>query len=159
MPVTVVTTAPIASPQPGAAVGVAAGWSSPPAPSAPPVPLTDVQEADAPVFDDDAASAGASTTDIGSAVPRAPQVAGATINATPIAPPIPTREQFAHLKAIRARLSPTERAIAENTISRMDPRMLAEWLAALSAMSIEDATALVQRMVAEIQSSAGSKQR
>ncbi len=60
------------------------------------------------------------------------------------------REQFAHLYAIRQRLSPKERAIAENAISRMDPTMLAHWLAELSAMSVDEATDVIEDMVAEV---------
>lgn len=69
-------------------------------------------------------------------------------------PPIPTREQLAHLTAIRARLSPTEQAIAQNTVSRMEPQMLASWLEALSSMSVEEATELIRQMVSEVQSKA-----
>ena len=37
--------------------------------------------------------------------------------------------------------------------------MLADWLAALSAMSVDEATALIRRMVAEVQQPRGSKPR
>ncbi len=129
----------------GEPVGVAAGWSSPVPPPPAPAPLTDTDSADASpqVLDNEAAPLASDAAEI----------------ATPIVPPIPTREQFAHLSAIRAQLSPTEQAIAQNTISRMEPQMLANWLAALSAMSIDEATALIRRMVAEIQQPRGSKPR
>jgi hypothetical protein len=75
-------------------------------------------------------------------------------SSAPNVPPIPTREQLAHLAAIRARLSPTEQAIAQNTVSRMEPQMLASWLEALSSMSVDDATSLIRQMVSEVQSKA-----
>jgi hypothetical protein len=133
----------------GEPVGVAAGWSSPPAPA------TQSTDANPRTLDEDAATPIAPDV----AAPATIEAASAATDTTPTAPPIPTREQFAHLSAIRVRLSPTEQAIAQNTISRMEPQMLADWLAALSAMSVDEATALIRRMVTEIQRPRGSKPR
>jgi hypothetical protein len=68
-------------------------------------------------------------------------------------PPLPTPEQFAHLFAIRERLSPKERAIAEGAIARMEPEMLAHWLGQLSAMSLDEATTTIRAMVAQLRAS------
>ncbi len=133
--------------------GVAAGWGSP-VPSAP-APTTQSAGANPRVRDEDAATLIAPDAAALATIEAAPSAT----DATPTTPPIPMREQFAHLSVIRARLSPTEQAIAQNTISRMEPQMLADWLAALSAMSVDEATALIRRMVTEIQQPRGSKPR
>ena len=137
----------------GEQVGVAAGWSSP-VPAAP-APSTQSADANPRTLEDDAANLNAPDA----AAPTTIDAPPAATNMSPTAPPIPTREQFAHLTAIRGRLSPTDQAIAQNTISRMEPQMLADWLAALSAMSVDEATALIRRMVAEVQQPRGSKPR
>lgn len=152
MPASVPATVPTAPGPTGEPVGVAAGWSS----TAAPAPMTHTQSGDASPR---ALDADAATTIMPNAVAPATTDAAPVMNASPIAPPIPTREQFEHLSAIRARLSPTEQAIAQNTISRMEPQMLADWLAALSAMSVDEATALIRRMVTEVQQPRGSKPR
>jgi len=95
----------------------------------------------------------------GPAATQAPMASPTVTPATPTVPPIPTREQLAHLFAIREQLEPDERAIAENAISRMDALMQAQWLAALSEMPIEEATTVIRGMVADIQQRRGSKQR
>ena len=61
--------------------------------------------------------------------------------------PEPTAEQVAHLLQVRERLSPKERAIAENAISRMTPDMLVQWLAELSAMSVDEAARTIRQMI------------
>ncbi len=145
LPVSVPATAQTASGPTGEPVVVDAGWSS--------SPMTDAQSdgASLDALDDVATQTAPDAT--------ATTEGALATDATPIAPPMPTREQFAHLSAIRARLSPAEQAIAQNTISRMEPPMLADWLAALSAMSVDEATALIRRMVTEIQQPRGSKPR
>lgn len=64
--------------------------------------------------------------------------------------PMPTPEQLVHLHAIRARLTDRERAIAERVIVRMDPALRAQYLAELSAMSVEKATSVIRDMVGEV---------
>lgn len=146
MPVSVPTTAD-APQQIEEPVGVAAGWSSAAAPPPPPAPMTDVPGADTSKQAHDEHDAPTSTAPDTATTEAAP----AATDATPFPPPIPTREQFSHLSAIRARLSPAEQAVAQNTISRMEPQMLVDWLAALSAISVDEATTLIRSMVADIQ--------
>ena len=69
---------------------------------------------------------------------------------TPTPTPTPTPEQLAHLLAIREQLDPKERAIAEAAIARMDASTLTEWLAELAAMSVDEATALIRTMLADL---------
>lgn len=74
--------------------------------------------------------------------------------AQPAAPrnavPEPTPEQVRHLLEIRERLTDKERAIAENAISRMPPSVLADWLAELSRMTIDQATQMLRQMIAKL---------
>jgi hypothetical protein len=51
----------------------------------------------------------------------------------------PTPEQWAHLLAIRSRLSPREAAIVEAGVLRMTPEMRARWLAELTSLSLDEA--------------------
>lgn len=62
----------------------------------------------------------------------------------------PTPEQWEHLHVIREQLTPRERAIAENAIMRMDADVLTHYLAELSAMSVDEAVALIRSMVANL---------
>ena len=66
-------------------------------------------------------------------------------NALPVLEPTP--EQWAHLYAIRARLSPREAAIAQAVIVRMPAELRAQWLAELSVLSVEEATEAVRSMI------------
>lgn len=59
----------------------------------------------------------------------------------------PTPEQWAHMFAIRARLSPREVAIVETVILRMAPETRAQWLAELSALSVDEAAKIVRSMI------------
>lgn len=144
-------------------MGVVMGWSTPAAAPSPQPPTATVPAADTTArkhaehaehaddgeqFEHDAPTS--------TALDAAAHV---TIAAPAVPPRSPTRERFAHLSAIRARLSPAEQAIAQNTISRMQPQMFADWLAALAAMSVDEATTLIRRMVADIQRPRGSKPR
>ncbi|MGN6109131.1 MAG: hypothetical protein ACTHU0_28755 [Kofleriaceae bacterium] len=159
LPVSAPAIAPTLPQSIGESVGVAAGASST---ATPPPPITGL-EVNASTCAADEVTTNEEVTE---SVPTAPgaiapgvvPVAPATAHA-PNVPPIPTREQLKHLSAIRAKLSPTEQAIAQHTISRMEPQMLASWLAALSAMSVDEATELIRRMVAEIHTPRGSKPR
>jgi hypothetical protein len=65
------------------------------------------------------------------------------------APPVvePTLEQWAHLYAIKAQLSPLEATIAQAAVVRMTPEMRAQWLAELSALSVEAAVEVVRSMI------------
>lgn len=151
MPVPASAIAEAAPHRAGEPVGVAADWSQAPAT---PTPTADDA---APVSTVPETSAPASPVSPGTpAATVAPTTPATTMAAPPMAP---TREQFAHLYAIRERLSPKERAIAEAAISRMDPAMLAHWLAELSAMSVDDATSMIGGMVAQLEPPGGSKGR
>jgi hypothetical protein len=59
----------------------------------------------------------------------------------------PTPEQWAHLFAIRARLSPREVAILETVIVRMPPETRAQWLAELSGLGVAQAAEVVRSMI------------
>jgi len=65
------------------------------------------------------------------------------------APPVvePTAEQWAHLYAIRAQLTPREASIASTVVVRMAPELRAQWLAQLSALSVEQAAEVVRSMI------------
>jgi hypothetical protein len=65
---------------------------------------------------------------------------------TPIAP---TPEQFAHLFAVRERLSASEQALVEHVIKRMPPELLMQYLGTLSTMSIDDATTFIRSLIAQ----------
>ncbi len=65
---------------------------------------------------------------------------------TPIAP---TPEQFAHLFAVRERLSASEQALVEHVIKRMPPELLMQYLGKLSTMSIDDATTFIRSLIAQ----------
>jgi hypothetical protein len=73
-------------------------------------------------------------------------VSAETATATP---PAATPEQFAHLLAVRQRLSSKEQALVEHVIKRMPPEVLMQYLGTLSAMSIEDATTFVRSLIAK----------
>ena len=66
------------------------------------------------------------------------------------APPAPTPEQWAHLGQIRAQLSVTECAIAENAMMRMGADTLAHWLAELSAQSVDDAVRTLRALIEQL---------
>ncbi|MCW5801776.1 MAG: hypothetical protein KIT31_05270 [Deltaproteobacteria bacterium] len=65
-------------------------------------------------------------------------------------PAVPLHQQYTHLLAIRARLHPEESAFAESVIGKMPPQDRARWIAALSAMSLEDATASIRTAIAQL---------
>jgi hypothetical protein len=94
------------------------------------------------------APAGAAPTTIAAPSPAA--TTAAPQSAPPAAMAAPTPAQFAHLYAIRERLSPDERAYAEGVIARMSPVTLAQWLCGLSAMSIDDATTAIRTTMAQL---------
>ncbi len=89
--------------------------------------------------------AGATSTALVSADP----VGVAQIEGPRNAPPViePTAEQWAHLYAIRAQLSPREATIASTVVVRMAPELRAQWLAELSALSVEQAAEVVRSMI------------
>jgi hypothetical protein len=72
-----------------------------------------------------------------------PAADSAARNATPTITP----EQISHLLAIRARLSPREQSIADLVRERMAPAQQEQWLAELSAMSIDEALRVVRSMI------------
>ena len=79
-----------------------------------------------------------------------------TMTAPPLATPpaastsMSVAEQYAHLLAIRARLAPDEGAYAEAVIASMSPAQRAQWMAALSAMSLDEATASIRTTIAQL---------
>jgi hypothetical protein len=77
-------------------------------------------------------------------------VAPNAADVAPAAPPVPTPAQMAHLVAIRERLDAKERAIAEAAIQRMTSEQLTHWLAELSDQSIDEATATIRDLIAQI---------
>jgi hypothetical protein len=171
-----VTAAPVADPVTDA-THAAAPTTSPAAV----VPATDSSGVPAEITVEPEEAAGESASD-DSAVPGthvAPQVSSpvASVNGTTSLPPpstgsmdvgaepmrnahaAPTPEQLSHLFAVRARLSPKERAIAENALARMDAATRAHWLAELSGMSVEDAAAMIRDMVEQLPRPRGNERR
>ena len=65
----------------------------------------------------------------------------------------PTAEQFAHLFAVRERLSPPEQTLVEHVIKRMPSELLMQYLGTLSAMSIDDATTFIRSLIAQARTS------
>lgn len=84
------------------------------------------------------------TTATGDAAPAATQP-DSPRNAPPAVEPTPG--QWAHLFAIRAQLSPRDAAIAQTVVTRMAPEMRAQWLAELSALSVDEAAEVVRSMI------------
>jgi hypothetical protein len=64
----------------------------------------------------------------------------------------PTNEQYGHLMAIYQRLSADERAIAQRTIAQMDVATRSQWIAALSAQSVDEAVPALRGVLAKMQS-------
>lgn len=64
----------------------------------------------------------------------------------------PTPEQFAHLMVIYQRLSPSDRAIAQRAVAQMNVATRSQWIAALSAKSVDDAIADLRGVLAQMQS-------
>jgi hypothetical protein len=62
---------------------------------------------------------------------------------------MPTPEQWAHLYAFQAQLSPREAAIAKSVVTRMTPEMRAQWLAELSVLSVDQAADVVRALIAK----------
>ncbi|HUI49319.1 MAG TPA: hypothetical protein VL119_11520 [Acidimicrobiia bacterium] len=67
----------------------------------------------------------------------------------------PTAEQWEHLHEIRERLSPKERAIAENAIMRMDADVLTDYLAELATLSVDEAVVTIRSMIAKLRPTRG----
>ena len=87
----------------------------------------------------------------------AEQLENAAPNAAPeiaATSPTPTPAQMAHLFAIRERLDVKERAIAEAAIGKMTQEQLAQWLTELCTQSVEDATATIRELIAQIRPNA-----
>lgn len=149
-PVTVVAPAPTPAPAPTVLVTV-------PAPAPAPTPTAPV--AATPAVPASSTSAFTATTEM----PAQTSVTTQTIepSTTARAPdssnepstgfPKLTEEQTLHIFAINGRLSDQERAIAEHVIMRMGPAKLKRWAAELCAMSLEDATDTVRKLIAEIE--------
>ena len=103
------------------------------------------------------------TTASATPTPPAPSTPLAVVAASGEAAPrnaalSPTPDQWEHLHAVRERLSPKERAIAENAIMRMDADVLAQYLAELSTLSVDEAVALIRSMIAKLRPP-GSRER
>lgn len=84
-------------------------------------------------------------------------VPAATTGSPRNAQPSPTPAQWQHLYEVREGLSPKERAIAENAITRMTPELLAQWLAELSALSVDDAVRMIRSMIAKLRPTRGTE--
>lgn len=82
-------------------------------------------------------------------VPAAPSAEGAESPEPNTTPTAPTPEQFAHLFAVRERLSASEQALVEHVIKRMPPELLMKYLGTLSTMSIDDATTFIRSLIAQ----------
>ena len=107
------------------------------------------------VLDDDAAGIARIGVGGGDAGTASTLVASAPANMagtspTGDAPPVLQPQQFAHVLAIRARLQPDETAFADLVIARMAPEQRAQWITALSAMSLDDATATIRTTIAQL---------
>jgi hypothetical protein len=134
--------APVASPAPAAAPAQASSTTA--ASSAPPTAAS----SESPTL---GVASPSPTAVVGVAPAGAAQTDGPR-NASPIVEP--TLEQWAHLLAIQSRLSPREGAIAKAAIARMTPEMRAQWLAELSALSIDQAADVVRSMIPQLPSKA-----
>lgn len=97
-----------------------------------------------------------STSSTGTALAITPAAAGGTPRNAPPTPE-PTPEQWQHLYEVRERLSPKERAIAENAIMRMDAELLERWLADLSALSVDEGVATIRSMIAKLRPPRGTE--
>jgi hypothetical protein len=86
-----------------------------------------------------------SATATGGAAPADTTQLDSPRNALPAGEPTP--EQWAHLLAIRAQLSPREAAIAETVVMRMAPEMRVQWLAELSLLGVDGAAEVVRSMI------------
>lgn len=72
---------------------------------------------------------------------------------------VPTTQQFAQLCAIRARMTPQERDIVQNMLAQTEPALLGQWVAHLSAMTVEEALAAVRTMIADLPAPHGKAAR
>ena len=130
--------------------------SSTPPPAAAPAPAPAPTPAPAPA----AAPAPAPSSSSAAAGPSAPP-APATAEPTPtpaveepaLRNAAPTPEQIAHLFAIRAKLTPREAAIADAVVLRMSGDVQAQWLAELSALSVDQAVEIVRSMIPKLRPS------
>jgi len=82
-----------------------------------------------------------------SAPPTALAVDSAPTDAIRKAPLAPTPEQWAHLRAIVARMSAREAAITEAVATRMTPEVRMTWLAELSVLGVDQAVQAVRSMI------------
>jgi len=139
--VPVVASAPVAAPGSAPVAPTTAPAAAVPFPPASSRPVA-AAASESPTLD----SAASNTTAITGAPPAGPAQIDVPRNAPPIEP---TPEQWEHLLAIRARLSPREAAIAETVVTRMDPDMRALWLAELSVLSVDRAVDFVRSMIPE----------
>jgi len=163
-PEPVAPAAPVPAPASPAPAPVAASVSVPasvstgptsPVPPAAPLPSASAPAARAfatPTSSMPAAVATSEGPTVDSAAPNATAITGgdtAQTGGQRNAPPTiePTPEQWEHLLAIRAQLSPREAAIAETVITRMAPEVRAQWLAELSAISVDQAVDFVRSMI------------
>jgi hypothetical protein len=125
-------------------------------PKAPPKPALAVPELAGPVASTSAPAATASenrrcdgaapsTLAIASTMPAS---TAQTVGLSQVPPTVePTPEQWAHLLAIRSRLSPREAAVVEVVVLRMTPEMRAQWLAELTLLSLEEAAEVLRSQI------------
>jgi hypothetical protein len=135
--------APAAAPAPAASSTTAAQVATPAtaAASSPTAPEATASENPPP------GSAAPSSSALTPATPAGLGPTDGTRNAPPAV--MPTPEQWAHLFAIQAQLSPREAAIAKSVVTRMTPEMRAQWLAELSVLSVDQAADVVRALIAK----------
>jgi hypothetical protein len=136
--------APAPAPTPAPAAAPSAGAAPPAAAAAGPGPVTPPPNASP-------AATGATVTETVEAttVTVTPSSSSAPDGAARNAAPTITPEQIQHLLTIQARLSPREQSIANLVRERMSPDQQAQWLAELSAMTVDQALQLVRSMIPE----------
>jgi hypothetical protein len=143
--------APVVAPTPVVASALVAGPALVLATSSPTVPSASLPSALVPatpassMLDSAAPSEVPNAAAISGAMSAGPAQADGPCNAPSTIEPTP--EQWQHLLAIRARLSPREAVIAETVVTRMDPETLAQWLAELSMLSVDQAAELLRSMI------------
>ena len=117
-----------------------AATPAPAPPASPPAPAPAAAPSPAPAPAPSSVAAGVSPAAPTTATPEA-------VPASEVRNAAPSPEQWAHLLAIREKLSPREAAIAEAVVMKMPPDVRAQWLAELSALSVDQAAEIVRSMI------------
>lgn len=134
-----------AAEKPAASPPAAAPVSAPASVPAPALAATPV-----PAVGENGAAAGAGVAPMSSAPTpvsapaETPSVAGDGVRNAMVAP---SPAQTAHLFGIYARLTPEEQRVAQLAVTRMSAEVRSEWLAELTAVSVERGVELVRSMI------------